>query len=197
MERFSETCKALDLIAGHRLFRHASSSRAFLYHDAWDLDGVRPGIVVYGYGAGEAGMRIGTDPVLQWKTTVAQVKRVAKGTTVGYYSTHTTERATTIATLSAGYADGYHRALSNKGFVLIGGRRCAVVGRVSMNWITVDCGPEAAVRAGDEAVLIGRQGAEAIWAGELARLAKTIPYEMLTSINALAPRHYAGLPVNA
>lgn len=190
MERFTETCKALDVIAGRRLFRHASSSRAFLYHDAWDLDAVRPGVLLYGYGAGESGMRISTEPILQWKTNVAQAKRVPAGTTIGYYSRHTTVAPTVIATIAAGYADGYHRALSDKGFVLVGGRRCAVVGRVSMNWITVDCGPDAAVASGDEAVLIGRQGVESIWADELAKLAKTIPYEMLTSINALAPRTY-------
>lgn len=92
--------------------------------------------------------------------------------------------------MAAGYADGYHRALSNKGFVLIRGRRCPVIGRVSMNWITVDCGPETSVRPGDEVVLIGRQGSETVWADELARLARTIPYEMLTSINANADRTY-------
>jgi alanine racemase len=197
MERFRSVETQLRALAPGPLFRHVSSSRAFLYQQDWDLDGVRPGIILYGYGAGERGMRIRTTPVLQWKTTVLQVKRVPAGFPVGYYSQYTTAAPTTIATIAAGYADGYARALSNRGFVLIGGRRCAVVGRVSMNWITVDCGPDHPVQVGDEVVLIGRQGEATIWADELARLARTIPYEILTSINALAERRYtpsASLP---
>jgi alanine racemase len=74
--------------------------------------------------------------------------------------------------------------------VLIGGRRCAVVGRVSMNWITVDVGPDAKVKMGDEAVLIGQQGEESVWADELSKICRTIPYEILTSINASLERKY-------
>lgn len=192
MDRFVEVCGQVDFLMGRRLFRHASSSRAFLYHDPWDLDGVRPGVLLYGYGAGESNMRIQTEPVLEWKTRVLQIKRVAAGTTVGYYSTHVTPLPTTIATIACGYADGYHRALSNKGIVLIGGKRRAIIGRVSMNWITVDCGPDAAgIKAGDEVVLIGRQGGETIWADELARIARTIPYEILTSIDGTTPRKFS------
>jgi alanine racemase len=191
MDRFLEVCGQADHLAGGKLFRHASSSRAFLYHDPWDLDGVRPGILLYGYGAGESLMRVTTEPILQWKTHVMQAKKVSAGTTVGYYSTHVTPLPTTIATIACGYADGYHRALSNKGCVLIGGRRCAIVGRVSMNWITVDCGPDADVKFGDEVVLIGRQDGEEIWAGDLARQARTIPYEILTSIDNTIPRKFS------
>lgn len=197
MERFLEIDRQLRALAPGPLFRHVSSSRAFLYQQSWDLDGVRPGIILYGYGAGERGMRIRTTPVLQWMTRVMQVKRVPAGFPVGYYSHFTTAAPTTIATIAAGYADGYSRALSNRGFVLIGGRRCSVVGRVSMNWVTVDCGADHPVQAGDDVVLIGRQGEESIWADELARAARTIPYEMLTSISALSERRYiasANLP---
>ena len=188
MERFSEIARELEAMTGRRLFKHASSSRAFLYYPDWDLDGVRPGIVLYGYGAGERNMRVRTEPVLRWRTQVAQVKAVPANFPVGYYSAYVTAAPTTLATLAVGYADGYHRALGNRGFVLLGGRRCPVVGRVSMNWITVDCGPVSEVRAGDEAVLIGQQGGESIWADELAKLARTIPYEILTSIHPAAER---------
>ena len=188
MEHFSDVAREIEGMTGRRLFRHVSSSRAFQYYPDWDLDGVRPGIILYGYGSRERHMRVRTEPVLTWRTQVAQAKAVPSNFPVGYYSAYVTAAPTTLATLAAGYADGYHRALGNRGFVLIGGRRCPVVGRVSMNWITVDCGPDAAVRTGDEAVLIGAQGGEAIWADELARLAKTIPYEILTSIHAAVPR---------
>jgi alanine racemase len=172
------------------VFKHLSSSRAALYFPDWDLSGVRQGIVLYGYGANDPKGRFQTRPILQWKTRVVQVKKVPADFSVGYYSTYRTEYPTQIATLAVGYADGYNRALSNKGDVLIGGRRCAVVGRVSMNWITVDIGPEARVRVGDEAVLIGQQGDEAVWADELSRICRTIAYEILTSLNASLERRY-------
>lgn len=190
MERFQHVEARIRDLAGRRLFRHVSSSRAILYQDAWDLDAVRPGILLYGYGTGEPRMRFNTRPILQWKTRVIQVKDVPQGQPIGYYSTYATPRPTRIATLAVGYADGYPRALSNKGFVLIRGKRCPVVGRVSMNWITADIGPDGEAAAGDEAVLIGRQGEGEIWANELAKLARTIAYELLTNINPLAERRY-------
>lgn len=189
-ERFSRIVEAAERAAGRRLFRHASSSRATLLHPEWDLDGVRPGILAYGYGASDAAGRIQTRPVLQWKTRVVQVRRVPAGTAVGYYGTYTTPAATTLAVIAAGYADGYLRTLSNRSHILIGGRRCRVVGRVSMNWITVDAGLYASVNPGDEAVLIGRQGNQEIWADELATLCRTIPYEILTGITASIERRY-------
>jgi alanine racemase len=190
LDRFQRAAGAIEGRAGRRLFRHVSSSRALQYFADWDLDGVRPGIILYGYGSGERNMRAQTRPILQWRSHVAQVKRVPAGFTVGYYSTHVTPLPTTIATVAAGYADGYHRSLGNKGVVLIRGRRRPVVGRISMNWITVDCGPDSDVAAGDEVTLVGEQGGEQVWADELARLARTIPYEILTSIHASADRVY-------
>jgi alanine racemase len=189
-ERFFRIAEAAERAAGRRLFRHASSSRATLLHPEWDLDGVRPGILAYGYGASDSAGRIQARPVLQWKTRVVQVRRVPAGTAVGYYGTYSTPAATTLAVVAAGYADGYLRTLSNRSHVLIGGRRCRVVGRVSMNWITVDAGLYATVKPGDEAVLIGRQGNQEIWADELATLCRTIPYEILTGINASIERRY-------
>ncbi len=189
-ERFNSAAAAVEQRVGSRLFRHVSSSRAALFFRDWDLDAIRPGIVLYGYGAADPALRFRTKPILEWKAHVMQVKRVPAGFSVGYYSQYTTTAPTTLATLSVGYADGYNRLLGNKGFVLIGGRRCPVVGRVSMNWITADLGPDHGAEEGDEAVLIGRQGAESIWAGELATACKTIPYEILTDINAALERRY-------
>jgi alanine racemase len=174
------------------IFKHLSSSRAALYFPGWDLDGIRQGIVLYGYGANDPKGRFQTRPVLRWKARVVQVKKVPADFAVGYYGTYRTEYPTQIATVAVGYADGYNRALSNRGDVLIGGRRCAVVGRVSMNWITVDIGPDARVKVGDEVVLIGEQGDEAVWADELSKICRTIPYEILTSINAALERKYNG-----
>ena len=87
-----------------------------------------------------------------------------------------------MATINVGYADGYSRLLSNRGFVLIGNRRRAVIGRVTMNFVTVDLGPVTDVREGDEATLLGVQGSESIWADEMAKWRETISYEVLANI---------------
>lgn len=188
--RFLELAAAFEKAAGRHLFKHMSNSRALLLHPEWDLDGVRPGIIAYGYGASDDAGRIRTRPVLEWKTRVLQVRRVPAHFPVGYYSTYVTPAPTTLAVLGLGYADGYLRALSNRGHVLIRGRRCRVVGRISMNWMTVDAGPYSEVQTGDEAVLIGRQGNQKIWADELAVICHTIPYEILAGINPLLERRY-------
>jgi alanine racemase len=163
--------------------RHMSNSAGILRNPDWDLDAVRPGILLYGYARNLAGRRaVATQPFLQWKTRVVQVKKVPRGFPVSYDSTFVTDRETLLATLDAGYADGYPRALSNRGQVLVAGRRCPVAGRVTMNLITVNLGPDSPARAGDEAVLIGSQGTERVGADDLAAWAGTISYEILTGI---------------
>lgn len=180
----------LQVFQDRTLLRHVSSSRAFLFHSEWDFDAVRTGISLYGYGSREPGMRVHTRPVLSWKTRVIQVKSVPEDFPVGYYSAYRTTTPTDLATIAVGYADGYHRLLSNRGHVLIRGQRRRVVGRVSMNWITVDAGMDSGITAGDEVVLIGQQGSEAVWADEIARHCSTIAYEVLTSIPAVNERVY-------
>lgn len=192
MERFRALTSEIAKRAGHPLFRHASSSRAFQYYRDWDLDAVRVGIAVYGYGASERGMRARTQPILEWRTAVMQAKRVPADFPVGYYSVYATPSPTVLATIACGYADGYHRSLTNRGFALVRGRRAGVAGRVSMNWIALDCGPDSEVESGDEVVLLGRQGQESVWADDLARLGRTIAYEVLTSIHSSLPRLYTG-----
>ena len=188
IERFQGISDAITRRSDVPLMRHVSSSRAIQYFPQWDYDGVRPGIIMYGYGAGDKGMRVNTKPILQWKSRVMMVKRVPARFPVGYYSSYATAKETCIATVSAGYADGYNRLLGNRGFAIIRGRRHPVVGRVSMNWITLDVGLDSGVQVGDEAVLIGQQGGESFWADEMARMARTIAYEMLTGIDPQADR---------
>jgi alanine racemase len=171
------------------LFKHVANSAAFVGHPEWDMEGVRVGILAYGYGGRRINSRVHTQPFLQWKTRVLQVRKVPAGFPVGYLSTYVTPEATCLATIDAGYSDGLSRLMSNKGYVLIGGRRAKVVGRVTMNFTTVDVGAEGRVRVGDEVVLIGTQGAETLWADELARWCQTIPYEILTSIRSEPRAH--------
>lgn len=193
-ERFRQAVPMIEAAAGRRLFRHMSSSRAALLLPDCDQDAVRIGLSLYGYGAADQDKRFVTVPVLQWKSRVMQVKSVPAGFAVGYYSSYKTTAVTDLATISCGYTDGYQRHLGNKGQVLIGGRRCPVVGRVSMNWISADLGAGSGVKPGDEVVLIGEQGGEQIWADELARHCGTIAYEILTGISRQIERRYVGGP---
>ncbi len=190
VERFREITDKVAGISNQPLMRHVSSSRAFECFSEWDFDAVRPGIAVYGYGARDESMRAPTAPILHWKTQVMMVKKVPAKFPVGYYSSYTTTRDTCIATIAAGYADGYHRLLGNRGFALVHGQRYPVVGRVSMNWMTLDVGLDSGVEPGDEVVLVGAQGGESFWADEMARMARTIAYEVLTSIDPMAERVY-------
>jgi alanine racemase len=189
-ERFMAAVDVAEAACGRRLMRHLSSSRAIQFHEEWDLDAIRPGILLYGYGSSELGMRIRTRPWLTWKAYLMQVKTVAAGVPVGYYSSYRTECETDIGTISVGYADGFLRSLSNRGFVLVRGTRRPVVGRISMNWVTLDLGPNSGILEGEEVVIIGRQGSDELWADEIAGWAGTIAYETLTAISQDVERAY-------
>lgn len=189
-ERFVYAFTAAEAIAGRRLMRHFCSSRAIQYYPEWDYDAVRPGILLYGYGSNDPAMRIKTRPLLQMRSRLMQVKQVPEGTPIGYYSSYRTTRDTQIGVVGAGYADGYLRSLSNRGEALVNGERVPVVGRISMNWVTLDLGPDLPCQAGDEVVLIGTQNGNEIWADWLGRRAGTIAYEILTAIHPRIPRQY-------
>ena len=127
-------------------------------------------------------------PVISWKTRIAQIKDIPPGATVGYNCTYTANRPLRIAVLPVGYYDGYDRSLSNKGEVLIRGRRCPVLGNVCMNMIMVDVSAVPSVAADDVATLIGRDGMNTVTADDLAAIIGTINYEVVTRINPLLPR---------
>lgn len=125
---------------------------------------------------------------------MAYVKDVAAGRTISYGQTFTAEKPMRIATVTAGYADGFSRHLSNKAEVLVGGKRCPVIGRVTMDQIMVDVTQLSEVQCGDEVVFIGRQGDAQITASDVARWEDTIPWEVLCGITKTArvPRVYRG-----
>ncbi|MGA7157391.1 MAG: alanine racemase [Acidobacteriaceae bacterium] len=152
---------------------------------------VRPGIALYGYcsevcagSKGDTGLlRPRLRPVLTWKTRVLGVREIGAGETVGYGATFTAKSLMRLALLPVGYSDGFRRAGSSgvgEGWVMIGGRRAAVVGRVSMNLITVDVTDIAGVAVGDEVVLLG----DGVTADDHARWNGTISYEILCGIRA-------------
>ena len=131
-----------------------------------------------------------TEPVCSFRTRIGIIKRLPRGTTVSYGRTHTLARDSTVAVLCAGYGDGLPRAVSNRAQVLVRGRRCAVLGRVTMDQTVVDVTDVPAAASGDEVVLIGRQGSEEISVAEFSGWADTIPWETLCSITKRVPRIY-------
>ena len=170
--------------------RHIANSGAILQHPASVLDMVRPGIMLFGvYPGPDVQKAIPLQPALSMKTRVAFFKVAAKGSALGYDHTWTAERDTRIVTLPFGYGDGYSRAHSNNGAVLIHGWRYPIVGSISMDQCMVDIGADSAYND-DEVVLIGRQGDACITVEELAERIGTIPYEILTGINTRVPRMY-------
>ena len=153
-------------------------------------DIVRTGLAVYGVSPLPEFQSL-FRPGLTLKTKVVLVRTLGTGRSISYGRTFFTDRETRVATLGAGYGDGYQRHLSGVGAeVLIRGRRCPILGRVTMDQAMVDVSPLPEISVGDEAVLIGRQGDEEISASELARKAGTIAWEIFTGITKRAVRVY-------
>ncbi len=177
--------------AGHRPgLLHAANSGAVLLYPETNLDLVRPGIAIYGVQpGGGAGADLGLRPALSWRSAVTMTRRLPAGEAVSYGHRYRLERDASIATVPVGYADGYPRLLSSRADVLIRGQRCRVAGSVTMDQLMVDCG-DLEVEAGDEVVLLGRQGSQTVSADELAGLAETIGYEIVAGIGGRVPREY-------
>jgi len=191
LERFQ---KILDPIGRRGLsvpFVHAANSAAIVRFPQSHFSLVRPGIMLYGYHTLPPNIASpALQPVLSLRTTVMQVRTVKPGDSISYNRTFVATRPTRIAVLPIGYADGYSRKLSNNGFVLLQSRRAPIAGSVCMDMTMVDVTDLGPVKVGDEAVLIGAQGQEAIGADEVARWAGTISYEILCAIGPRVPRLY-------
>lgn len=196
LRRFKE---ALTALATHGLeprLKHTACSAAALLYPESRFDLVRTGISLYGLWSSEltrnsltaAGADIDLRPALTWKTVVAQVKRLPKGTPVSYGLTERLAKDSIVAVLPVGYWDGLDRGLSSVGRVLIRGRRARILGRVCMNICVVDVSGIPGVGPEDEVVLLGRQGRERVSAEEVAGRIDTINYEVVTRINPMLPR---------
>lgn len=169
--------------------KHIANSGALISMKESRLDMVRPGIMLYGaYPAPHYRECIELRPVLSLKTRIAYLKTVAPGRTISYGMTYTVKKKTRVATLPIGYGDGFSRAHSNRGEVLIRGRRAPIIGIVTMDQIMVDVGDIDGVAVGDEAVLIGEQGGVRITAEEVAERIGTISYEVLSQLGKRVSR---------
>jgi len=191
ISRFRAAAEAVQEAAGRRLLVHSANSGAVLAHESSWLDMVRPGIMIYGFRPdAETPATIPLKPGMSLLTRVSFLKRVAAGTSIGYGRTWIAPRDTFIATIPAGYADGFNRLFSNRGRVLIGGKSYPLVGRVCMDQSMVDLGPETDVAVGDEVVLMGRSGEAEIRCEEWAEQLETITYEVTCQISPRVARVY-------
>ena len=170
---------------------HTANSAAIVRFPEAHFSLVRPGIMLYGYHTLPASVPApDLRPVLSLRTTIVQLRTIPRGGTVSYNRTFVAKRPTRIAVLPIGYADGYSRRLSNRGSVLIQGRRAPIVGLVCMDMSMVDVTDLAPLQVGEIVTLIGQQGQESIWADEVASWTGTIPYEVLCGIGSRVPRLY-------
>lgn len=170
---------------------HAANSGAAVRYPRSHYSLIRPGIMLYGYHTlPDSIPSPDLKPVLSLRSSIAQMRAIPAGGTISYNATFVAKRPTRVAVLPIGYADGFNRRLSNRGEVLVHGRRAKVIGLVCMDMVMIDVTeiPEAAV--GDEVILIGRQGTDQITAADLAEWTGTIAYEILCALGPRIPRRY-------
>jgi alanine racemase len=182
-------------------FIHVANTGAVISrHDAWHTM-VRPGIALYGYylpfeRAGRevsgSGLRLQVKPVLTWKTRILSIREVRANQALGYGGIYVTKAPARIAVLPVGYADGFNRALSSRGRVIVREHYAPVVGRISMDLTLVDVTGLPGVQVGDEAILLGTSDGLSVDAREHAALANTVLYEILCGISKRVPRKYVG-----
>ncbi len=177
-------------ILGRKVPFHILNSAGIINYPQEAMELIRPGLMLYGMTPSTAFLnkRI-VRPVMSVKSEIVFIKRVPPGEGVSYDLLYTTDRETTIITIPIGYGDGYPTNLTNKGEVLIGGKRYPVVGKVCMDQIMVDVGDDR-VHIGEEVVLIGAQGNDCITVEEICQKTGAIPYEITVGIKSRVPRLY-------
>ena len=168
---------ALTALLPDGILRHCANSAAIHRLPQARFDMVRAGISMYGYPPVETDMPL--RPAMEWRTKVAFVKEIAPGDAVSYGCTYRADKPVMVATVACGYGDGYHRASTGKAQVIIRGRKAPVIGRICMDQMMADVTDIPGVRAGDDVILLGRDGDAQITAEDLAQWAGTISYEVL------------------
>ena len=190
LEHFKLAVEVAQRLGLGDLVLHASSSLAFFSRKDACFNMVRAGIALWGHLPGLKGGH-GLRPALQLKTRIMFLKDVPEGTPIGYGRTCYTQAPARIATLPIGYDDGYRTAMSNRAQVLVRGKRCPVVGRISMDYTTIDVSHVRGAGVGDEVALLGGKGAQAITLSEAATWAGCIPYEFLCGLGRRVVRVYS------
>ncbi|MBW8311151.1 MAG: alanine racemase [Rhizobium sp.] len=193
LERFLEACAQFERIGAPMPLRHLANSGGVLHFPGTHLDMVRPGIALYGVLPDPASRpTVALRPALSLVSQVVYFKVVPAGQPVSYGATWAPATDTRVVTVPIGYGDGFPRALSSRGEVLVRGQRHPIVGRICMDQFMVDIGPAGTAYNEDEVVLIGHQGGRGIRCEDVALAAGTIPYEILVGLNGRIPREYVG-----
>ena len=191
LERFLHACSHFDRLGAAMPVRHLANSGGVLHFPATHLDLVRPGILLYGVMPDPASRpTIDVRPALSLVSQVVYFKVVGAGRSVSYGATWTAGGDTRVATIPIGYGDGFPRALSSRGEVLIRGARRPIIGRICMDQFMVDLGADGTAYNEDEVMLVGEQGGVMLSVEAVADTAGTIPYEILTGLNERIPRVY-------
>ena len=191
IDKFLEAVSVFEKLGTSTPLRHIANSGGVLYFPRSHLDIVRPGIILYGvYPEPSCPRILELKPAMKLKSKVSFHKSIPPGFSISYGATWTSESTAKISTIPLGYGDGYPRQLSNRGEVIINGKRLPIVGRVCMDQFMVNCKTEN-LNAGAEVILIGEQDGQGITVEEISKWAETIPYEILTNLNERIPRTYA------
>lgn len=197
LENFTRILRLLEKNKVEIPIKHMSCTASAILFPETHFDMIRIGIGMYGLWPSKETFLSSLlqghksfllKPILSWKTKIVQIKKVPRGSFIGYGCTYRTSRKALLAVLPVGFYDGYRRILSNSSYVLLKGRRAPLRGRVCMNFIMVEITDIAGVNLEEEVVLIGRDGKEFISADDLATLAGTINYEIVTGIPSHIPR---------
>lgn len=195
LDRFHRIITTAEHFGVYPQFKHIACSGALLQHPDAFFNMIRAGLIMYGlFPSPTIASSIDLHPVLSFKSRVVFLKDVPEGQPISYGRTYYTQRRTRIATIPVGYGDGFNRALSNKGEVLINGHRHPVIGRICMDQLMVDIGHDSSIRVGDEVVMYGRQGDDEITVEEVAEKLGTIPYEVVCWIAHRVPRVFVRNP---
>jgi len=188
---FKQQIEELHKIGIHPHYKHLANSAAIIDKGPELFNLVRPGIMLYGaYPAKKFKQVIDLKPVMNLKTKIISLKKVSRGTSISYGRTFRCKNESLIAVLPIGYADGYSRFLSNKGEVVIRGKKAPVVGVVCMDMVMVNVTEIPGVSLGDDVILMGSQGSENITSEEIAEKIGTISYEVLCGMGSRVPRIY-------
>ena len=191
-ERYMDFVKRIEANGINIPVKHVSNSAGIIEKQEVNLDMVRDGICVYGmYPSDEVDKtRLKLRPAMEIKSYVSFVKKVGAGVEIGYGGTYITTKETTVATIPVGYADGYSRALSNRGRVLIKGKSFPIIGRICMDQFMVDISDFSGIKQGDEVTLVGRDGDEYISIEEIADMSYSFNYEFVCDVGKRVPRVY-------
>jgi alanine racemase len=192
LRQFNDLLAVLSAAGAQIPLVHAANSAAVLAFPESLYNMVRPGLALYGLSP-RRGELVSLEPAMSLKCRVAQVRSVPAGRGISYGWAYRTLKKTNIAVLPVGYADGFSRLLSNKAKVLIREKAYPIVGKITMDYCMADVGDDP-IQEGDEAVLLGCQGREAITADDWAEALGTISYEVLCMIGARVPRVFINAP---